>query len=102
MLNSSNVNRFRKATEPMTRLRDAPKLSSIDALSDANVDLMRTTLVLDDELLDEAQRLTGITEKTALVREAMRALVERESSRRLAALGGRDPEAKAPPRRRSA
>ncbi|HZE66034.1 MAG TPA: type II toxin-antitoxin system VapB family antitoxin [Sporichthyaceae bacterium] len=62
---------------------------------------MRTTLVLDDELLDEAQRLTGITEKTALVREAMRALVERESSRRLAALGGSDPDAKAPPRRRS-
>jgi len=61
---------------------------------------MRTTLVLDDELLDEAQRLTGITEKTALVREAMRALVERESSRRLAALGGSDPDAKAPPRRR--
>jgi Arc/MetJ family transcription regulator len=59
-------------------------------------------LVLDDELLDKAQRLTGITEKTALVREAMRALVERESSRRLAALGGSDPDAKAPPRRRSA
>jgi Arc/MetJ family transcription regulator len=63
---------------------------------------MRTTLVLDDELLDKAQRLTGITEKTALVREAMRALVERESARRLAALGGSDPDAKAPPRRRSA
>jgi Arc/MetJ family transcription regulator len=63
---------------------------------------MRTTLVLDDELLEKAQRLTGITEKTALVREAMRALVERESSRRLAALGGSDPDAKAPPRRRSA
>jgi Arc/MetJ family transcription regulator len=63
---------------------------------------MRTTVVLDDELLDKAQRLTGITEKTALVREAMRALVERESSRRLAALGGSDPDAKAPPRRRNA
>jgi len=63
---------------------------------------MRTTLVLDDDLLAEAQRLTGITAKTALVREAMRALVERESSRRLAALGGSDPDAKAPPRRRNA
>jgi Arc/MetJ family transcription regulator len=63
---------------------------------------MRTTLVLDDELLTKAQELTGITEKSALVREAMRALVERESSRRLAALGGSDPHAAAPPRRRSA
>ena len=63
---------------------------------------MRTTLVLDDDLLDKAQELTGITEKSALVREAMRALVERESSRRLAALGGSDPSAAAPPRRRSA
>lgn len=63
---------------------------------------MRTTLVLDDDLLEKAQRLTGLTEKTALIREAMRALVEREASRRLAALGGSAPEATAAPRRRSA
>ena len=61
---------------------------------------MRTTLVLDDELLAEAQRLTGTVEKTALVREALRALVERESSRRLARLGGSEPDLAAPPRRR--
>lgn len=61
---------------------------------------MRTTLVLDDELLAEAQRLTGTVEKTALVREALRALVERESSRRLARLGGSEPDAAAAPRRR--
>ena len=61
---------------------------------------MRTTLVLDDELLAEAQRLTGTVEKTALVREALRALVERESSRRLARLGGSEPDATAAPRRR--
>jgi Arc/MetJ family transcription regulator len=62
---------------------------------------MRTTLVLDDELLAEAQRLTGVKEKSLLVREALRALVERESARRLARLGGTEPELVATPRRRS-
>jgi len=55
---------------------------------------------MDDELLAKAQEYTGIKEKSALVREALRALVERESARRLALLGGSDPKAKAPPRRR--
>lgn len=62
---------------------------------------MRTTLVLDDDLLVEAQRLTGTTEKTALVREALRALIERESARRLARLGGTEPTLAAVPRRRT-
>jgi len=62
---------------------------------------MRTTLALDDELLKEAQRLTGTTEKTALVRQALQALIERESARRLAKLGGSEPAAKPVPRRRS-
>ena len=62
---------------------------------------MRTTLALDDELLAEARRLTGTTEKTALVREALRALVERESARRLARLGGTERELRAVTRRRS-
>jgi Arc/MetJ family transcription regulator len=61
---------------------------------------MRTTLALDDDLLAEAEALTGLGEKTALVREALKALIERESARRLARLGGSDPKAKAPPRRR--
>lgn len=61
---------------------------------------MRTTLALDDDLLAEAQRLTGTAEKTALVREALRALIERESARRLARLGGSEPLVEAPPRRR--
>lgn len=52
---------------------------------------MRTTLALDDALLAEAQRLTGTSEKTALVRAALIALIERESARRLARLGGSDP-----------
>ena len=61
---------------------------------------MRTTIALDDDLIDEAQRLTGTTEKTALIREALRALIERESAARLALLGGSEPQAKATARRR--
>lgn len=63
---------------------------------------MRTTINLDDDLLEEAQRLTGEEEKTALVREGLRALIERESARRLAALGGAAPDMTSIPRRRSA
>ncbi len=63
---------------------------------------MRTTLALDDHLLAEAQRLTGVQEKTALVREALRALIERESARRLARLGGTEPDLQDVPRRRPA
>lgn len=62
---------------------------------------MRTTLNIDDELLAEAQRVTGLTEKVALVREGLRALVERESARRLAKLGGSEPQLKPVPRRQS-
>ena len=62
---------------------------------------MRTTLALDDDLLAEAQRLTGTTEKTALVREALRALIARESARRLARLGGTEPSLADAPRRRT-
>ena len=63
---------------------------------------MRTTMALDDELVAEAQELTGLKEKAGLVREALKALIERESARRLARLGGTEPDLKAPPRRRSA
>ncbi|HIP68991.1 MAG TPA: type II toxin-antitoxin system VapB family antitoxin [Chromatiales bacterium] len=62
---------------------------------------MRTTLNIDDELLAEAQRVTGLKEKVALVREGLRALVERESARRLAKLGGSEPQLKPVPRRQS-
>jgi Arc/MetJ family transcription regulator len=61
---------------------------------------MRTTLALDDELLAEAQAFTGLQEKSALVREALKALIERESARRLARLGGSAPELKSIRRRR--
>ncbi|MEX1163892.1 MAG: type II toxin-antitoxin system VapB family antitoxin [Nitriliruptor sp.] len=61
---------------------------------------MRTTIALDDELLAEAQRLTGTRERTVLIREALGALIERESARRLARLGGSEPDLEAIPRRR--
>lgn len=61
---------------------------------------MRTTIALDDDLVAKAQDYTGITEKTALIREALRALVAREAGRRLALLGGTEPDFVAPPRRR--
>ncbi|WP_175778474.1 type II toxin-antitoxin system VapB family antitoxin [Burkholderia anthina] len=62
---------------------------------------MRTTLSLDDALLAKAQQLTGVTEKSALVREALRALIARESARRLARLGGTEPGLESVPRRPS-
>ncbi|MGY6660734.1 MAG: type II toxin-antitoxin system VapB family antitoxin [Glycocaulis sp.] len=60
---------------------------------------MRTTLNLDDDLLEKAVKLTGIEERAALVREAMKALIERESARRLARLGGTQPDLRPVPRR---
>jgi Arc/MetJ family transcription regulator len=62
---------------------------------------MRTTMNIDDELLQEAERLTGLSEKTALVREGLRALIERESALRLARLQGSEPQLEPVPRRRS-
>ncbi len=62
---------------------------------------MRTTLTLDDALLAKAQDLTRLREKSALVREALKALVQQESARRLARLGASAPDLELPPRRRS-
>ena len=62
--------------------------------------LMRTTLALDDDLVRVAQEFTGVAEKTALIREALKALIERESARRLASIGGTMPRLKGVPRRR--
>ncbi|HEX4182139.1 MAG TPA: type II toxin-antitoxin system VapB family antitoxin [Caulobacteraceae bacterium] len=61
---------------------------------------MRTTIALDDDLVARAQAFTGLKEKSSVVREALKALIERESARRLARLGGSEPDANAPPRRR--
>jgi Arc/MetJ family transcription regulator len=60
------------------------------------------TVVLDDELMDKAMSYTGLREKSALIREAFKALIEREAARRLAGLGGSEPDLVAVPRRRSA
>lgn len=62
---------------------------------------MRTTITLDDNLLAQAKHLTQIEERTTLIREALKALIERESARRLAKLGGTEPELTAPERRRA-
>ena len=53
---------------------------------------MRATVALDDELIQKAQEFSGITERTALLREGLRALIHREASRRLAKLGGSEPQ----------
>jgi Arc/MetJ family transcription regulator len=63
---------------------------------------MRTTLNIDDDVLEKASRLTGIKEKTALVRLGLEVLIARESSKRLAKLGGTEKDLRAIPRRRSA
>lgn len=62
---------------------------------------MRTTINLDDTLLERAQALSGVQERSALLREALTALIQRESARRLAQLGGSQPELSPVPRRRS-
>ena len=62
---------------------------------------MRTTMVLDDDLLAKARELTGIQERSAVIREALNALIQREAARRLARLGGSSPKASAAPRRRA-
>jgi len=62
---------------------------------------MRTTLNIDDKMLEKASRLTGVSEKTALVRLGLEALIARESSKRLAKLGGSEKGLKSVPRRKS-
>ena len=61
---------------------------------------MRTTLNIDDQLYEEAVRLTGVKEKTALLREGLKALIQRESAKRLSQLGGTEPQLDDIPRHR--
>lgn len=63
---------------------------------------MRTTLIIDEKLLERARELTGIQEKTSLVRAGLEALIAREAAKRLALLGGTQPKLSAIPRRRLA
>jgi Arc/MetJ family transcription regulator len=83
-----------RVTEDMASLK-----ASDDAIIDAKV-LMRTTVTIDDELLARATELTGITEKSALLRDGLETLIRVESAKRLAALGGSDSHATAGSRRR--
>ena len=62
---------------------------------------MRTTVTLDDDLVAKAAELTGRTDKSGLLRQALGALIAQESARRLSRLGGSDPRATAAPRRRA-
>ncbi|MBI1860051.1 MAG: type II toxin-antitoxin system VapB family antitoxin [Deltaproteobacteria bacterium] len=62
---------------------------------------MKTTIILKDDLIEKARELTQIQEKTALIHEGLRALIEKASAKRLAALGGSQPKLKIPPRRRA-
>ena len=62
---------------------------------------MRTTLIIDADLVTNAKNMTGILETTSLVREGLKLLISREAARRLARLGGSEPDLEAPPRRRS-
>jgi hypothetical protein len=62
---------------------------------------MRTTLIIEYELIDRARELTGIREKTALVRAGLETLIAREAAKRLAALGGSEPDLRPVPRRRA-
>lgn len=67
------------------------------AMKDSRI---RTTVALDDELMKTAQEYTGLSEKSAILREALKALIEREAARRLALLGGTMPDMQYVPRRR--
>jgi Arc/MetJ family transcription regulator len=62
---------------------------------------MRTTVNLDEKLIEEARKVTGMKERTAIIHEGLRALIARESARRLARLGGSEPALRPVPRRRS-
>jgi Arc/MetJ family transcription regulator len=76
-------------------------IASDGAIFDAEENPLRTTIALDDDLIRTAQEYTGLEEKSALMREALKALIEREAARRLAALGGGSPAMASIPRRRS-
>lgn len=103
-MNASKSVLLRLRTPNPGRAEDA-----IEASIDARIDAcfvnhrgrgMRTTLNIDDELLARATKLAGPIERSALIREALIALIERESARRLARLGGMQPALKPAPRRR--
>lgn len=74
----------------------------LDLVLATGVQTVRTTINIDDDLLARAAKLTGPMDRSTMVREALKALIERESAKRLARLGGTQPELKAVRRRREA
>lgn len=83
----------------MHPLGHAVVIAKFDRGRSGRLETMRTTLTLDDELLAKAREYTGIARTSVLVRQALKALVEREAARRLARLGGSQPDLKVPRRR---
>jgi Arc/MetJ family transcription regulator len=82
----------------------APKSASFDVIliiPAPRSNVMRTTVNLDESLLEQAQHLSGLTDRNALIREGLKALIQRESARRLARLGGSEPQLAPIPRRQS-
>jgi Arc/MetJ family transcription regulator len=75
--------------------------SKFTIMRNSSLTTMRITIALDDDLVATAERYTGLKEKSALVHEALRALIQRESARRLAALGGSEPDLKPVARRKT-
>jgi Arc/MetJ family transcription regulator len=79
------------------------KAASNDVIFNAEeLETMKATIAIDDELFARAQEYAGVKEKSAVISEALKAYIQIEAGRRLARLGGTEPDAKAPPRRRSA
>jgi Arc/MetJ family transcription regulator len=93
-----------EAAPTLAKFSDTPKFGACRALTRVRKSCifmhMRTTLIIDDALLERARKLSGIREKTALVHAGLDALIARESARRLAALGGMERSIDAPRRRR--
>jgi Arc/MetJ family transcription regulator len=95
----SEVFARRRAAAPFAKTLKAASLD-VNFRAYGGLRPMRTTVVLDDDLLAKAQAYTGVGEKSALLREALKALIERESALRLGRLGGSEPQLKPVPRRR--
>jgi Arc/MetJ family transcription regulator len=85
----------------MIEMRKTWKAMSFIAINTSyRSSIMRATITIDDQLLDKARALTGLVETSALVREGLKAIIERESARRLARLGGSEADAATASRRR--
>jgi Arc/MetJ family transcription regulator len=100
-LKSLSIIGIQHASPAQSKRSRASESTSVDAILNASGRLpMRTTITIDDDLLAKATKLTGPLDRSAMVHEGLRALIERESARRLARLGGTQRALKSAPRRR--